>query len=113
MAIGNIQLFAAMGTQSAWFSQYTNKFALVEPCQIQSQDMWNFVNEDFVTTNDGLGIYEFGGPTWYLTTEAMSRTYGKTPLWYFMVQGFGGAGLKPVTSKWLYHLRQNSEQQIF
>ena len=82
---------------------------MVEPCIVPDAGLWDFINADYVSSADALGIYEYGGPTWYINTENMAMSWGRVATWGIMVAGFGSDGLKDISSKFVYHTRQTAE----
>ena len=85
VATGNQMLSAAMGLNYDWLSQYTNKIAMVQPCIYPDTSLWDFAKGEFFDGLAALDVYEFGGPTWYLSAEKIAMSWGRVPLWGLMI----------------------------
>jgi len=67
---------AGLANDYDFFKERTDKVLMQAPCRIMSETSFTWMNEKSITALKAAGIFEFGGPTWYLTAGKISKALG-------------------------------------
>ena len=91
-----------------FYKDRTYKVVQLAPCTITAKDQYAPFNMATVNALNAAGIFEIGGPTWYLTVVKIREALGIKGLQGFLASGWGSA-LIAVSMKSFYHYAQNSK----
>jgi len=103
---------AGLANQYDFFKERTDKVLMQGPCRIMSESTVAWVNEKSMTNWKESGIFELGGPTWYLTADKMSESSGLGMMRLMALLGVY-TSLKGLPVNFYDHLAQNTKLNRF
>lgn len=76
-SMGTTQVFASFALEyENFFKDRAYKVVNMAPCTITAPEMYAAFNMATVNAVKALGIFELGGPTWYLTVVKLRKVLG-------------------------------------
>mmetsp|Transcript_6605 Transcript_6605/g.8973 ORF Transcript_6605/g.8973 Transcript_6605/m.8973 type:complete len:181 (+) Transcript_6605:574-1116(+) len=103
---------AGLANDYDFFKERTDKVLMQSPCRIMSDFSNSWVNEKSMTNWKESGIFELGGPTWYLTAGKMSESSGLAMMRLMALIGVS-TSLKGLSVNLYDHLGQNTKLNRF
>ena len=95
-------MFAAMIMDYDYFSVYTDKIALMAPCTITAQYMYEGFSRFTEILANAIDLHVMGGPKWPEVVARGERILGREGILQFLAAGWGDR-LNWVAMKALYH----------
>jgi len=103
---------AGLANDYDFFKERTDKVLMQAPCRIMSEIYLAWMNEKSITGMKATGIFELGGPTWYLTAGKISKALGLGIMRELALAGYPSV-VKGLSLKLMDQMGQNTKVNRF
>mmetsp|Transcript_74104 Transcript_74104/g.102923 ORF Transcript_74104/g.102923 Transcript_74104/m.102923 type:complete len:108 (-) Transcript_74104:31-354(-) len=88
-SMGTTQIFSALANEYDFYRDKVYKVIQQAPCTITNESMYKGFNLATVKGIKALGIYDIGGPDWYLVQGKLRKFLGQKGIQAILMGGWG------------------------